>query len=203
LSLARPLPEALCDRAFADCFVPPAEPLPRSRAQFEAAIAAHRAELVPTLERTVAAVRTLLAHWRAIRAALAELHPRAFAAAIADIENQLAGLLPPDFIEATAAPWVEELDRYLQAIRRRIARLAGNLARDAELMHHVQPFVAALGALAAQPLPPHARAATDQLRWMIEEFRVSLFAQELKTRLPVSEKRLAEQLERARKAAGT
>jgi ATP-dependent helicase HrpA len=38
---------------------------------------------------------------------------------------------------------------------------------------------------------------------MIEEFRVSLFAQELKTRLPVSEKRLAEQLERARKAAGT
>jgi len=70
-------------------------------------------------------------------------------------------------------------------------------------MHHVQPFVAALGALAAQPLPPHARAATDQLRWMIEEFRVSLFAQELKTRLPVSEKRLAEQLERARKAAGT
>jgi len=203
LSLARPLPEALCDRAFADCFVPPAEPLPRSRAQFEAAIAAHRAELVPTLERTVAAVRTLLAHWRAIRAALAELHPRAFAAAIADIENQLAGLLPPDFIEATAAPWVEELDRYLQAIRRRIARLAGNLARDAELMQRVQPFAAALGALVAEPLPSQARAAAQQLRWMIEEFRVSLFAQELKTRLPVSEKRLAEQLERARKAAGT
>ena len=48
-----------------------------------------------------------------------------------------------------------------------------------------------------------SEAKIIEYRWMVEEMRVSLFAQELKTRLPVSAKRLAEQLERARKAAGT
>jgi ATP-dependent helicase HrpA len=110
-------------------------------------------------------------------------------------------MLPPTFIEATPRPWLDYLPRYLKAVTRRIERLAGNLKRDADLAVKVKPFAAALRALSARPPVAGSGEQVEQLRWMIEEFRVSLFAQELRTMMKVSEKRLAEQLELARKEA--
>ncbi|HEU5443837.1 MAG TPA: DUF3418 domain-containing protein, partial [Steroidobacteraceae bacterium] len=63
----------------------------------------------------------------------------------------------------------------------------------------VRPFVSALGSL--QSSPDGLRAEVAQLRWMIEEYRVSLFAQDLRTTLRVSAQRLTEQLERAKDEA--
>jgi ATP-dependent helicase HrpA len=151
-------------------------------------------ELAATL---VAALQEL----RAARVALARLSPAVFADAIADVTAQLQTMLPPTFIEATPRPWLDYLPRYLKAVTRRIERLAGNLKRDAELAVKVKPFSTALRSLAAQPSLAGTGAQLEQLRWMIEEFRVSLFAQELRTLMKVSEKRLAEQLELARKEA--
>jgi ATP-dependent helicase HrpA len=62
----------------------------------------------------------------------------------------------------------------------------------------VKPFITGVQDLAAQLTRPTVPAQLFQLRWMIEEYRVSLFAQELKTPMKVSDKRLAEQLESAR-----
>jgi len=112
----------------------------------------------------------------------------------------MALLLPPDFIEATARPWFDYLPRYLKAITRRVERLPPNVRRDAELSAKVKPFATALRALMAEPALTGARPELDDFRWMIEEFRVSLFAQELKSMVRVSEKRLEEQLRLARDA---
>jgi ATP-dependent helicase HrpA len=111
--------------------------------------------------------------------------------------------LPPDFIESTPREWLTHYPRYLKAIRRRIERLSGDIERDAALDARVQPFAEAWRTLHAEA--PHARPRPElqHLRWMIEEFRVSLFAQEMRTALRVSEKRLAEQLEKARAEART
>jgi ATP-dependent helicase HrpA len=70
--------------------------------------------------------------------------------------------------------------------------------RDAQLAARVAPFAAELHALQAETPASRPRPELQQLRWMIEEFRVSLFAQEMRTVLRVSEKRLGEQLEKAR-----
>jgi len=97
-----------------------------------------------------------------------------------------------------ALPWLEYLPRYLRAIGKRVERLPANAKRDAELAAKVKPFVTGLKGLLTQLTRPAVPSALIQLRWMIEEYRVSLFAQELKTVMKVSDKRLAEQLEAAR-----
>jgi ATP-dependent helicase HrpA len=95
-------------------------------------------------------------------------------------------------------PWLDYLPRYLKAIERRMERLPANARRDAELAVKVKPFVAGVQDLTARLTRPTVPPQLFQLRWMIEEYRVSLFAQELKTPMKVSDKRLAEQLEAAR-----
>ncbi len=106
--------------------------------------------------------------------------------------------MPPDFIDSVPRPWLDYLPRYLRAIARRLERLPANAQRDTELAAKVKPFVAGLQSLVAQLLRPVIPPELTGLRWMIEEYRVSLFAQELKTPMKVSDKRLAEQLEAAR-----
>ena len=64
----------------------------------------------------------------------------------------------------------------------------------------MKPFAMALRSLLSEPTINGPRAELDQLRWMVEEFRVSLFAQDLKTMLRVSDKRLSEQLTLVREA---
>ncbi|HKE96384.1 MAG TPA: DUF3418 domain-containing protein, partial [Povalibacter sp.] len=69
---------------------------------------------------------------------------------------------------------------------------------DAELAGRLAPFVKAFGEINRQSHAHAQRTELDRLQWMIEEFRVSLFAQDLRTATPVSDKRLADQLELAR-----
>jgi ATP-dependent helicase HrpA len=201
LELAQPLADALVQRIFLDGFTPADAPLPRSRAAFEERLDEGRARLEETGLRLIETVRSILRESRIVRGGLDGLRNRAAANAVADVDAQLATLLPPDFIESTPSPWLGHLPRYLKAIARRLGRLPAEARRDEELASRVRPFVAALGTLQAQ-LPGLPRAPElDELRWMIEEFRVSLFAQDLRTALRVSEPRLTEQLERAKAIA--
>ena len=71
----------------------------------------------------------------------------------------------------------------------------GRKIRDAELSKQISPFNSAFKKLNAS----HSSAEIEQLKWMIEEFRVSLFAQDLKTSIPVSAKRLSDQVMLAEK----
>jgi ATP-dependent helicase HrpA len=198
LPLAQSLADALTQRAFRECFLPAEVPLPRGQEAFNKLLEGRRGELSDVADRLVATVLAALREWRAVRVGLDTVRSPAFADAVTDVNDQLAMLLPPDFIESTPRPWLDYLPRYLKAITRRLERLPGNVKRDADLAGKVRPLASTLHTLLAQPKPFGHRPALEQLRWMIEEFRVSLFAQDLKTMMRVSEKRVVEQMELAR-----
>jgi ATP-dependent helicase HrpA len=200
LSLDQPLPQSLAWRAARECFVPDDEPLPRTREAFDAILESRRGDFADVADKLAASVSNILREWRQVRVNLDGIRALAPAAA-ASIDAELAALLPPDFVEATPKEWLAHFPRYLKATLRRIERLRGDLKRDTELSARVAPFADALREMTAQSPRARPRPELQRLRWMIEEFRVSLFAQEMRTVLRVSEKRLAEQLEKARQEA--
>ena len=114
--------------------------------------------------------------------------------AIDDIRQQIAGLMEPQSFSKTPWQWLRQYPRYLRAIRFRLENLSGGAARDWEKFAEFQPRW--------QLYLEHARnqqtlgivdAELLQLRRMLEEYRVSLFAQKLGTAIPVSPKRLEQQ----------
>ena len=97
----------------------------------------------------------------------------------AGLERDLAALLPPDFLRTTPYAQLPHFPRYLKGMKLRAERWRQNPAKDAERAAQLAPYVAAAGKL-------RDRAGGEALRWLVEEFRVSLFAQELGTAEPVS-----------------
>ena len=201
LELAQPLADAVAERIFRDCFAAADAALPRSREAFSQRLDDGRPALAEAGERLIGIVRNVLREWRVARGALDSLRNAAAAAAMTDINTQLAMLLPPDLIESTPHPWLGHLPRYLKAVTRRVGRLPAEARRDEELAARARPFVTALRTLQARPSTDVVRSELQQLRWMIEEFRVSLYAQDLKAVMRVSEQRLTEQLARAKAEA--
>jgi len=115
----------------------------------------------------------------------------ALASALADARAQLSGLIHDRFVSETGLRRLPDLVRYLRAISRRLEVAAESPARDADRMavvHRVtDAYQRATGELAAER---RSGADVQAVRWMIEELRVSLFAQLLGTSGPVSEKRI-------------
>ena len=125
------------------------------------------------------------------RLRLDALRSPALAPAVADVRAQLDALIAPGFLTTAGAARLPAVARYVKAIGRRLDKLTENAGRDAQQMavvHRVQD--AYDQALAA--LPPEARAAdaVREIRWQVEELRVSLFAQTIGTPTPVSERRI-------------
>jgi ATP-dependent helicase HrpA len=108
----------------------------------------------------------------------------------ADVRAQFAGLIYPGFISAAGPGRLPHLVRYLRAIQQRLDKI-GDGVRDAERMATVHRVARAYRE-AVRDLPAGRRDDPDvrAVRWMIEELRVSLFAQTLGTPGPVSEKRI-------------
>jgi ATP-dependent helicase HrpA len=106
------------------------------------------------------------------------------AATASDLERQLARLVYPGFLLATGYRRLPDLVRYMEAAAWRASRAAAHRARDAELQEVIASLDAELSAAHAEP------AAAQEIRWMIEELRVSLFAQHLGTSTRVSESRV-------------
>src|SRR5690606_16856691 len=131
---------------------------------------------------------------------LADADSPFWAESIADIRTQLRHLFQNNFLLDTPFEWLQQYPRYLQAIQIRLHRLANaGLSRDRqateEIARHWQRY--------AERLQQHRLhnvldPTLEQYRWMIEELRVSLFAQELRTRVPVSSKRLDKLWEQVR-----
>ncbi|APG02773.1 ATP-dependent RNA helicase HrpA [Luteibacter rhizovicinus DSM 16549] len=114
-----------------------------------------------------------------------------------DLREQLAGLLQPGFLRELPTARLGHLPRYLKAMRLRGERLRQDPARDQSRMLQVLPYWRALLNAGGTALDA---VVWSELRWLLEEWRVSLFAQELKTAEPVSAKRLARALEVAQAA---
>ncbi|MDZ4268275.1 MAG: DUF3418 domain-containing protein, partial [Mycobacterium sp.] len=147
--------------------------------------------LVSSTLDVVRRVEKVLAAWHEVQIALPDAPNPQQTDAIADIRAQLARLMPPGFVTITGVTRLGDLARYLTAVSRRLERLPHALAADRERMVRVAAVQDAYGQLVSALSP--ARAASADVRdiaWLIEELRVSLWAQQLGTARPVSEQRI-------------
>lgn len=147
----------------------------RDRASFEAMFARHQMDIEANAE-------ILLNDWRLLVERLVVVRQRLDPCSIADMEQQLALLMYPGFFAATPYPWRERLAVYLQGMEIRCQKaLEATVAIQTELAQHGRQW-----------LTVKDQAEALEYRFMLEEYRLSLFAQTLKTIKPVSAKRLAE-----------
>ena len=167
--------------------------IPRNKDEFEQMLMEGKPRLIATAEKFEALLRKIVDMNFDIQRRLGTVTGKHFEGAVNDIRRQLQGLLYPGYLSRTPGPWLQELPRYLQAMQIRLEKLSGQLARD----HECQRLVNVLEARWQEVVRrlPDEVSAVDETRWLLEELRISLFAQALGTRIPVSEKRLIKRLE--------
>jgi ATP-dependent helicase HrpA len=189
------------DRAlFAD------QPVPRKAPEWNALKHLAATQLFATGDTVAALARTILENYhyltlaidRGVTAAYSRITP-----AVTDVKDQLLFLMPPHFLLTTPVEWLQHMPRYLGAARLRLEKLdqgdAAVATRDADARDQFAPFW-------AQFL--HRKSQHESIglidpelttfRWMLEEYRVHLFAQELGTAVQVSPRRLEKQWEKVR-----
>jgi ATP-dependent helicase HrpA len=140
---------------------------------------------------TVSLVSRILSAARAADKALSSATNMTLLAALTDAREQLSGLVHNGFVSATGLEQLRHLPRYLAGITWRIERLPDNPARDRVWMTEVQTATARFADAGGRiPLAPNSPPSVVHARWMLEELRVSLFAQQLGTAETVSLQRI-------------
>ncbi len=120
-----------------------------------------------------------------------------------DLTAELTALVPTDFPERVPMDRWPDVVRHLKGLGIRAERARLNPAKDRERAARVVPYLALRRELApAHATGPVGRGLRDEFHWLVEEFKISVFAQELGTRVPVSERRLDELAHRIRTTAG-
>ncbi len=177
-----------------------ARELPFSPERFEEIARAARAELIETVLTLTDLIAQSLSLEAELRSRLAAVRSAALAPAVSDMDAQLDQLVHPGFVTAAGFAQLRHLPRYLKAVQLRLDRLeAGQgVAKDTTDMEQVQQledeYDAAVEAVPEQlPVPEELRA----VKWMIEELRVNLFAQQLGTAQTVSAKRVRRAIRQA------
>ncbi|HKU86519.1 MAG TPA: ATP-dependent RNA helicase HrpA [Casimicrobiaceae bacterium] len=176
---------AVVDRAFVG-----EDLLPRDRDAFQQQLKRARARLTAVFEGAMRTLGAIAAEYQALSQKLAAMPPAQRMLA-SEVRQQRDALVYPGFVAATPWEQLQHLPRYLQALARRIERQPQNPERDARYARQVAQWWThyrerADATARAGPPPPRLVA----FRWLLEELRVSLFAQELRTPLPVSLKRV-------------
>ncbi|WDZ88078.1 ATP-dependent RNA helicase HrpA [Micromonospora cathayae] len=150
-----------------------------------------RADLVDTVVEVMDRVRKVLAAAHTVQGRLTRTTDLTLVAALADIKAQLAGLVHAGFVTETGYARLPDLLRYLAAIERRLDRLTGNPQRDRQQQDRIAVVQKEYRDLLAALSPARRNEeAVREIRWMIEELRVNVFAQALGTPYPVSEQRI-------------
>jgi ATP-dependent helicase HrpA len=190
---------------FADCLAAAADDLIAANGGpawdepgFRSLLAAVRSELADATLDVVNQVERVLSVAGQVEGRLTELTNPAFVPATDDVRTQLDNLIYPGWVTATGRRRLPDVLRYVRAILQRLDRLPGDLAGDADRMESIQRVTTAWHQVA--DLPPAIRPPADaltEIRWMLEELRVSLFAQSLGTTHRVSEKRVLRVIEQA------
>jgi ATP-dependent helicase HrpA len=170
---------------------------------FSELLGAVRAELPSRMAGVVFEVVKILTVAQEVDVALAMNRTSPFPMAVADMRAQYDALLGPGFVASSGVDQLKHLPRYLRGISRRLERLPADPARDRAR----QSTVAQLSREYAEfreALPSARRDDPDvvEIRWLLEELRISLFAQQLGTSGPVSEKRILRAMDDA-EARGT
>ncbi|MBU68464.1 MAG: ATP-dependent RNA helicase HrpA [Cupriavidus sp.] len=166
-------------------------PLPRNEAEFNARKEEGRARLSLLAQEIARLVGTILAEYAALPRKLLQAKP--FGSAYQDLEGQLGRLMTKSFVIDTPYNQLVHFPRYLKGMAMRVDKLKGDPARDAQRIQEMSPLVQQWQR-AEKQIRAQGRGATDarldEFRWMLEELRIALFAQELRTPQPMSVKRL-------------
>jgi len=164
--------------------------LPRQQSEFQYLLDLHRSNISPLLDQLLDQLGEILKIYHALQKQL-KRPPLAWLDAMADIQDQLNHLLHRDFILETEQEHFDSLARYLRAIEKRLQKIQDNPQRDRsarlEISHLWEEYKKRAALLRRNN---RHSPQLEAYRWMLEEYRVSLFAQEIKTRYPVSGKRL-------------
>jgi ATP-dependent helicase HrpA len=164
---------------------------PRTREAFDRAIEQGRAQLHPCLEEIAAGVLLWFTEARAIRRTLEDPGRKLAADAVAESREHLQRLLNAGALESLSPEWLRQLPRYLKAESRRWQRAAARGLESPHIARELRSWSERHRSLAVE-LGAELRwiPELDDLQYWIEEYRVSLYAQELKTLGPVSAARL-------------
>ncbi|MGE0329438.1 MAG: ATP-dependent RNA helicase HrpA [Ramlibacter sp.] len=163
------------------------DPLPQDEADFKRRVEEGRARLTLIANEVARLAATILIEYAAAARKLKDTRNQPDATA--DVAQQLQRLVPKRFMAATPWPQLQHFARYLKAVTLRLDKLRTDPARDAARLAELRPQEQRYWRLVAE-----RKGAVDErmqeLRWLLEELRVSFFAQELRTPQPVSVKRL-------------
>ncbi|MFJ6466369.1 ATP-dependent RNA helicase HrpA [Streptomyces sp. NPDC091387] len=157
-----------------------------------------RADLVDLTVRTIGQVQQILAAWQACERRLKATNSLVLINNVTDVREHLARLVPPGFVTATGLRRLPDLMRYLVAEDRRLQQMPTNVQRDTSRMEKVHEMQDEYAWLLEQL--PQGRPVPQEvldIRWMIEELRVSYFAHALGTAFPVSDKRIVKAIDAA------
>jgi len=178
-------------------FVP--DDVPRDDNAFENAFNAGRAEFVPALEQAGERLHQAMTGYHGVMKQLKGKINLALANSMADLKFQLQNLVYPGFIVATPPEWLAHFGRYFEAASIRFEKMPRELGREREFLHAMDPLWSRYASKRDEQQRQGVRDPQLSLyRWMLEEFRVSFFAQQLGTAVPVSVKRLDRQWEQTR-----
>jgi ATP-dependent helicase HrpA len=173
--------ELALDRAFL------ADPLPTDEAAFKKRVDEGRGRLTLISSEIARNAGLILTEYAAAARKLKDSRPPADVAT--DVAQQLQRLVPKRFLLTTPYAQLQHFPRYLKAVQLRLDKLRADLARDAAKLAELRPQDQRFWRLVAERKGVQD-ARLQELRWLLEELRVSFFAQELRTPQPVSVKRL-------------
>lgn len=170
----------------------------RTQGQFQQLVSLLKTQLPAAAEEIMQTVITILQLNQSLQKALKGNIPFHLVNTIADIKNQQAGLIHPGFISETPVIWLKRMPRYIKAMQARIEKAKKDYRKDALSQSEITSLIKSCKTRRDQLLGDEfqplilrlTRQEIVEFRWLIEELRVSLFAQELKTAQPVSVKRL-------------
>jgi ATP-dependent helicase HrpA len=202
LAKKRSIEDQLIDLVAARAFYT-VDQVPRDASSFEAQRVTGRTHILPAVQEVTKLVQSLFESYHELRLALESAsgkRPPTWQYALDDLHDQLTTLLPDNFLPATPWIWLVHFPRYLKAMTLRLRKIGTTgLARDRQAHDQVAPRWQEFKERAAD----HRKRSIDDseltlYRWMVEELRVSLFAQELGTSLAISPQRLDKQWAKTR-----
>ncbi|WP_248921017.1 ATP-dependent RNA helicase HrpA [Pseudomonas entomophila] len=176
------------------CVLEGEDPLPRDGAGLASLAERKRGSWAEHAERQARQALEVLKLWHGLQKRFKGKIDLTQAVALNDIKQQLANLVYPGFVRETPGAWFKELPRYLKAVELRLEKLGSQVQKDRVWSGELANCWAQYKARADKHAQEGKRDEQLTLyRWLLEEYRVSLFGQQLGTKVPVSDKRLSKQ----------
>ncbi|HQW54046.1 MAG TPA: DUF3418 domain-containing protein, partial [Acinetobacter sp.] len=157
--------------------------LPKNADEFEQLLNGIKKQFLSHGQQTLNDLTEIFTQWQQVRRELLVLDQNIFARSLDDIEDQLDLMTLADFVYSRSAETWQEYPRYLKALLLRLDRLPNNLQRDLAAIQEVDPWMDKVFKFKNNP-------KIKELYVMLEELRISLFSQPMKTKLPISATRL-------------